>query len=278
MSSVKAFLQLARWQNALMAAAGVFVGAYALTGSELGGWLDLPRLAAAIACALALTVTANAWNDAADGEIDRIAHPERPVASGQISALTARRIALGCGVLGIVCASLIALSLGAITVVVVLLMLAYSPWLKRAGPVGNVTAALLASLPFLYGAWSSGVPENGVAFAIWAFFLHLAREIAKDIDDAAADAGHRRTMPLRWDPRTVKAIVVGALLIFIAPALAFEGLFWTMLPALVAVTVGGYRVIRGEPGAPRAFKAAMLLAMLALVLTTAVPALRPFII
>ena len=263
-----------------MAATGVIVGAWFMVGSgPLGGSWDVPRLAAAIACAIALTVTANAWNDAADAEIDRVAHPGRPIPAGLVPAGTARRVALAAAALGVGLASLVSLLLGAVTVLVVLLLLAYSPWLKRAGLVGNITAAWLASLPFLYGAWSSGAPD--LSLVIWAFPLHFAREIAKDIDDAAGDQGRRRTVPLRWGPRAARSMVVGALLCFIAPIpfLAYwEGLFWALLPAVGFVAVGGVRVIRGAPGAPRALKTAMLLAMVAFVVATGVPELRPFII
>ena len=213
-----------------MAAAGALVGAWFLVGTEPGGRWDFPRLAAAMAAAIALTVTANAWNDAADAEIDRVAHPGRPIPSGRITERRARRIAHVAAALGVGLASLVALPLGAITVLVVLLMLAYSPWLKRAGVIGNITAALLASLPFLYGAWSCGVPD--LRLVVWAFPLHFAREVAKDIDDAAGDRERRRTVPLRWGPRAARLIVVGALLCFLAPIpfLAWwEGLVWALL-------------------------------------------------
>ena len=182
--------------------------------------------------------------------------------------------------LGVGLAGAASLALGALTVAVVLLMLAYSPWLKRIALVGNVAAALLASLPFLYGAWIAGEPDLGLFLISWAFPLHFAREIAKDIDDAPADAGHRSTVPVRWGLTVARALVMVALLWFLVelPLLDWwPGLFWAMLPAYCLVGLGAQRVLRGAPGAPGALKAAMLLAMLALVVATAVPALRPII-
>src|SRR6516162_4426254 len=85
-SSVKAYLELARWKNALMAAFGVAVGA-----SPRLFMIEPVAMVAAICSAIALTVTANATNDVADADLDRVAHPARPIPSGRISKDAARR-------------------------------------------------------------------------------------------------------------------------------------------------------------------------------------------
>jgi geranylgeranylglycerol-phosphate geranylgeranyltransferase len=271
-SSVKAYLELARWKNALMAAFGVVVGAsYRLLGIE-----PLP-LAAATCSALALTVTANAWNDVADGELDRVAHADRPIPSGRVSPESARRLALWAAALGIGFALIAAPALGAITIAVVALMFAYSPWLKRRGVVGNATVALLASLPFLYGAWSVGEPLAGLVLVALAIPLHFARELAKDIDDAAADAGVRRTLPIVLGVRTVRRIVVLLILPYAITLVAYplymiassdiavEGKVLLVIPLLgigAILAVASWRVGRGLPGAPEAIKGAMFVLML----------------
>ena len=259
---VRAYFQLARWPNALLAAAGVIVGAWLALWT--GGHLSLTHLLAAAGAAVALTITANAWNDAADEAIDRVAHPERPIPSGLITVRAARNLALAAAIAGVALATAAAPGLGAVSVAVAALMIMYSPWLKRTGLAGNLTVALLASLPFLYGAWAAGEPLDGLALVAWAFPLHLARELAKDIDDADGDAGHRATVPLTWGVPAARILAVGAIICFLVPLPLFTASQWLMLPmlpAVVAMVLAGYRLVRGRAGAAHALKLAMGLAM-----------------
>src|SRR3954464_3551952 len=72
-----AVADLVRWPNALIAAAGVFTGAWYAAGD-----VTAPATAWLARAAVALTAVANAADDVADREIDRVAHPERPLPSG----------------------------------------------------------------------------------------------------------------------------------------------------------------------------------------------------
>jgi 1,4-dihydroxy-2-naphthoate octaprenyltransferase len=127
----------------------------------------------------------------------------------------------------------------------------------------------------LYGAWSVSRPAAGAALVLIGAPLHLAREIAKDLDDAAADAAARRTVPVRFGATAARRVLAAA-------TIAFVFLFASLL-----VTVPGRRAARaapfalaavaaifltaaaaraawsGRPGGPRLFKAAMLCAMAA---------------
>ena len=82
-------LSLARWRNALIAAGGVLVGAWWARG-EMGVAVLWCMLAA-----IGVTAAANAWNDIADVEIDRVVHPTRPLVRG---ALTRRQAGWFAGV------------------------------------------------------------------------------------------------------------------------------------------------------------------------------------
>ena len=108
--------------------------------------------------------------------------------------------------------------LGVATVGVLLLMRLYSPWLKRAGFAGNLVVSVLASLPFLYGSYAAGDWQSGVPLVLLAIPLHLARELAKDLDDREADRGTRRTIPVTAGVHSARAAIVAAL---VAGALAF---------------------------------------------------------
>jgi geranylgeranylglycerol-phosphate geranylgeranyltransferase len=262
-STASALIALARWENALLAATGVYVGAW------WAGWAHAARVALAAASAIAFTAGANAANDVCDVEIDRVAHPERPIPAGRVSAVAAHWFAGAALTAGIILAGLAAPPLALVSAPVAALILLYSPRLKRLGLPGNLTVAVLASLPFLYGAWAVGRPRAGLALVAVAAPLHFAREVAKDLDDAAGDRGLRRTVPLRWGATAARTLIVVALLAFAVQILpiarVWPRLAVGILPALACAGFGAARVVQGARGAPRALKAAMVCAMAALV-------------
>ena len=269
--AISAALRLSRWANALIAAAGVLVGAW------WAGWGDTSLIALASIAAIALTAAANVWNDLADIDIDRIAHPDRPLPSGALSRAAAERIGMVAATGAVASASAVSALLGVATVGVLLLMRLYSPWLKRAGFAGNLVVSVLASLPFLYGSYAAGRWQSGVPLVLLAIPLHLARELAKDLDDREADRGSRRTIPVMAGVHSARAAIVAAL---IAGALAFglgvapqvkslTLLFAALVPALAALALATGLALRGRPGSPAYFKLAMACAMAALLVARA---------
>lgn len=184
------------------------------------------------------------------------------------SALTVLRpIAAAALLLALAAGGAIALA----TPLVILLMLAYTPWLKPLGLPGNLTVALLASLPFLYGGWSVGHGRPTLALVALAAPLHLTRELAKDLEDAAGDAATRRTLPVAAGPAVTRAALVVSLAAFLVVLAAFsvEHRRFVLLatPALLLAVVGAARALGFRRGAPGLLKAAMVCAMAALVLS-----------
>lgn len=263
MRLVSAFAALVRLPNALMAAAGVILGAW-----WVGGGISGSVFAAAFA-AMALTAAANAWNDAADIEIDRIAHPERPLPSGQLSRSTANTFASCSAVIAVVFSLIAQPYLAVFSLILLVPVRFYSPHIKRLGLPGNLTVALIASLPFVYGAWAAGRPRAGLVLLAIAAPLHLARELAKDLDDVTGDAGVRRTLPVRIGARGTRVMLVMAVLVFGATIVPL-GLRAPLLAAALAPTFllcafAIRRALLGREGSPRLLKAAMLCAMVAFV-------------
>ncbi|MDQ3697623.1 MAG: UbiA family prenyltransferase [Gemmatimonadota bacterium] len=267
MSSVRAILALVRWPNALMAAGAVAVGAWWVGGGEGVGAGLTAHVAFAALAALSLTAAANAWNDVADIAIDVRAHPERPLPSRRLSVAAARRVALVAAVTAVPLAALARPALGLLTLPVLALMRAYSPYLKRWGLPGNFTVAVLASLPVLYGAWAVGRPRGGLLLVAVATPLHFAREIAKDLDDADADAAERRTLPLQAGRRAARTTLLAATLLFVmllVPLAVRVPLFaLAALPTIFVCGLAVRRALLGRPGSPEFFKMAMLCAMAA---------------
>jgi geranylgeranylglycerol-phosphate geranylgeranyltransferase len=264
-------LALVRWANALIAAGGVLVGAW------WAGWGNPSAIALAALAAIGLTAAANTWNDIADVDIDRAAHPERPLVTHELSLDGADRIAIVAATGAVVCASNVSVVLGVCTVAVLLVMRLYSPWLKRAGLVGNLVVAVLASLPFVYGSYAAGSWARGVPLVLIAIPLHLARELAKDLDDRDADRGARRTLPLAAGVQLARiAIIVAlaatgvALAFGLAPLVKSQTvLMLALAPAMLALAFATACALRGRPGSPAFFKLAMVCAMAALLVARA---------
>lgn len=260
-----ALAEVGRWPNALIAAAGVMAGA----------WWTMPVVAnarpfwAALA-AVALTIFANAFNDRQDLEIDRIAHPGRPLPRGAVDARQVEYLSLAAAVAATGFSLLAHPALCLTTLAVLGLMMLYTVALKRRGLLGNVTVAILASLPFVYGGASMGNWRAGVQLAVVAAPLHLAREIAKDIDDARGDAPHRRTIPVARGPLVARIAVLLSLALFAWRAAVLSGtsprLMTALIPCFVLCALGARRVFAARAGGPLLLKTAMVAALAAIVL------------
>src|SRR4051812_47413374 len=99
---VLAVLSLVRWENALLSVAGVILGAWWATGRP-----NEPETIVMAAIAILLTAFANADNDVRDYEIDKVAHPFRPLPSGRLSLAAARIIVGLCAAAAVVLAALL---------------------------------------------------------------------------------------------------------------------------------------------------------------------------
>jgi geranylgeranylglycerol-phosphate geranylgeranyltransferase len=192
-------VRLVRPGNAVLAAVGVAAGLQ-LAGGLWPGPVRLHWAAAALA-AFCITSFGNVLNDINDRDVDRLAHPTRPLPAGAVSARAAAYFA---GLLLALGLAFAALAAGLWTFIFAAanagLLALYELRLKRTGFAGNVLVAGLTGSTFLFGAVATGQPwaEWGLATvaAGMAFFANLAREVAKDIEDVDADRGHRRTLPM----------------------------------------------------------------------------------
>ncbi len=263
MSSRSEWLALVRWRNAVLAGLGVFAGAWWSAGRLTTG------VGAGILAALALTAVANTTNDIADVNIDRVAHPERPLAAGAIDLEAARRFAIACSILAVAVAAAVAWWMAALTAVVVAIMWLYSSHLKPRGLPGNTAVAVLGSLPFLYGAGAVDEVGKGVLLVTVAAPLHFAREVAKDLEDAPADAGARQTLPVSHGARTARAAVAAGVAVYsaaVALLMTSYPLFALLLvPTIFLAVLAVRRLYHERAGAAALLKAAMVLAIGALV-------------
>jgi 4-hydroxybenzoate polyprenyltransferase len=269
---VRDVLRLVRAPNLLLAALGVLAGGWIALGA-----VATPRvLAFAALAAVGFGTAGNALNDLWDRAADRVNHPagERPLAADRLAEGTAHVCVVGGTLLGLAAAGLVsgrAVLVGALALVV---MFVYSPVLKRRGLPGNVAVALVAGLPLPFGALAVGRPAAGLVPWTLAAWVHLVREIVKDLDDQAGDqALGRHTLPLVLGPRRTAqlaaVLAAGFVPVSLAlPARAQYGIayFLIALVAQLAVLAVASRLVTGHTaGNSLLLKGAMLVGTVALV-------------
>lgn len=251
-------LRLLRPGNVVLSFVAVAVGGVLSAGAAAFAPGQRLALGLAMAAAAAVGSGANALNDALDIQIDRINRPDRPVASGAVSVGTARRVGWALSVAGVVAAMLVGPVLGAIAAASVALLAVYNRWLKGTAGLGNLAVALVIAAAPLLGALAVGPVTAAVVAAVGLTFLvTLAREVAKDVEDAVGDAaGGARTLAVRWGERRASAValaVVGMTLA-LAPVPAFTGVgrafLAYVLGAAVCLLVAGWALGLGALGRP----------------------------
>jgi 4-hydroxybenzoate polyprenyltransferase len=172
---------------------------------------------------------------------------------------------VGGTVLGLAAAGLVSGSAVLVGAIALAAMVAYSPLLKRRGLPGNLAVALVAGLPLPFGALAVGRPAAGLVPWTLAAWVHLVREIVKDLDDQPGDrALGRRTLPL-----VAAALAAGFVPVSVAlPARAHYGIayFLIALVAQLAVLAVASRLLTGHTaGNSLLLKGAMLVGTVALV-------------
>lgn len=234
-------VRLVRAHNLLLAAAGVLAG----------GWIALaaivvPKLLLFAALSAAgLGAAGNAANDTQDIAADRINAPARhPLASGRLRRETAHLVIWLGIVIGLGAAALVSGRQVLVAVLALAVMLGYSPLLKRRGLPGNTAVAVVGGLPLFYGALAVGRPGTGVVPWVLAAWLHLARELVKDLEDEAGDrAAGRRTLPVRLGIAGATRIAIWACVAFFPLAVALPlatgyGVVYADVVSLSLVAIG----------------------------------------
>ena len=191
-------------------------------GAHVAGGSPLALRVALASAAIALTVAAcNAYNDLRDTAEDGRNAPWRPLASGDLSARTARGFVAAASI----AALLLAAPLGApaLAYVGALLLpgLAYSRWLKSTVLVGNALVGLLSGLTVPFGALVAGGPLEssllaGAIVASHVFFREILKTAADETGDAAAGV---RTIATAFGLGPTLAAARAAALLFVCVGL-----------------------------------------------------------
>lgn len=177
------YIKLIRPLNCLITFLTVIVAAFIASENSFPFAIIVSGAIAAFLVAAA----GNVINDYFDVEIDKIAHPDRPLITGNIEKKRALYFYLILNVIAILISYFISLVVFGIVVLSAVLLLLYSFTLKRVILFGNFTVAWLTGMVFLFGGVLAGNIYAAVVPAIFAFMINFIREIVKDIQDIKGD-------------------------------------------------------------------------------------------
>ncbi|HMB94058.1 MAG TPA: geranylgeranylglycerol-phosphate geranylgeranyltransferase [Rhodothermales bacterium] len=226
---------LLRPLNVVMIGLGVALGGVLAGGDGVLKGDPGFQLARLVGSAMLVGAGANTLNDVFDLRIDLRNRPHRPLPSGLVSVRMARGIGVAGSGLGVVLAATVSLGHLALALGVVGLLMIYNVSLKRIAFVGNLIVALVLGLALAYGGWEIGPLGPVLVGAVFAFLTTLAREIAKDVEDAEGDAMvGARTLPVIYGPDAALRIVLVILIVT---------LLLTPLPYFLLDFVGLYLVV-----------------------------------
>jgi geranylgeranylglycerol-phosphate geranylgeranyltransferase len=208
---VRAFLELMRLKNVFLASITVLLGAQFAIGEQ---WFSdyLLEVAVQTFAVIFFIGAGNTMNDIKDSDIDKTAHPNRPIPSQRITIKEARFFTWALWILSVMCVLFGTFKLYnddmewypllTIYVLAVALMLTYDhgPKTKDSGLIGNISISLMVGAVILYGASSISSLNSTLVWwtALVVFFTNLAREIVKDCQDMESDEGIRQTLPMKF--------------------------------------------------------------------------------
>ncbi len=157
----------------------------------------------------------NALNDYFDLATDIINRASRPLPSGKISPSSAKNFGIALLVLGILLTYFLARFHLFCATIAGLILFLYDVELKKRFLIGNIAIAFLSGLVFIY----AGGPKINLPLfftSAFAFLLHLAREIIKDMEDIAGDIVlGASTLPIKLGTKKSSNIVACILLSFL---------------------------------------------------------------
>lgn len=132
-----------------MGAFGVVLGVLIAVGRDI---VDYPvELVLGCITVIFFIMGGNSLNDYLDRDLDKLAHPERPLPSGKIKPQTAKNISIATFIIACAVSVFLGLVPFIITIVAAAVMIAYELKTKKLGLIGNLSIAWLTSALFFLG-------------------------------------------------------------------------------------------------------------------------------
>ena len=199
------YIKLTRPINCLITALVVLVGGIISSPqNSVGINLILASIVAALVAA-----SGNVINDLFDIEIDKIAHPDRPLANGNLKIIEAKIFYIVLLIIAISISLILNHQLLIITLFALTLLYFYSFLLKKIPLLGNIVIAFLTALAFLFGGIAVDNISGAIIPAIFAFLINLIRELVKDAEDYEGDKTYNvNTLPVKYGMKRTKQIAL----------------------------------------------------------------------
>lgn len=204
-----------RLGNCAMAAAGVLLGALICIGTgDVSEFVN--EIALSMMVVVLFTAAANSMNDFFDRDVDRIAHPERPIPRSILRPRTAIASSVMMFALSVLVGWFIGVTSFLIVVASLAVILCYEAVLKSEGLAGNLAISWLTGALFLFGGAAVDNLNLAWILAVLASLATLGRETIKDVQDVEADTKSRTTLPMRIGKKNAGVVSSIALLAAVA--------------------------------------------------------------
>jgi len=158
-------------------------------------------------------------NNFYDAQKDLINRPKKSMLDRLVSQATKLKVYFALNFTVVVLALIVSWKAGVFFSMYIFLIWFYSHKLKKYPIIGNLTAALLAVLPF-FGIlmYFKNFYQVIFAHATFLFLLLLIREIIKDLENIRGDiVADYQTIPVRYGEKTAKATVMGLTFLTVIP-------------------------------------------------------------
>ncbi len=187
----------------------------------LGYWIGrsfLPLRSLLFLCIAAATATAfgNVVNDRHDVATDRISHPDRPIANGELTLAAAGRYALALALLSIGFAAIASPAHLIATLIPLALLVLYTRFLKATPLAGNIVVSLLVAYPLVYGGLLGSAFYRLLVPAAAAFLANVLREIVKDLQDEPGDTAAGIVTTAALPAKAFDTIIIALSVLFLA--------------------------------------------------------------
>lgn len=246
-------LKLLRWKNLLIVGVTQYAAAYLLIESlPLQSLItNLEMLALSISTVL-ITAAGYVINDYYDVKIDYINKPQRVVVGRFLKRRSSIVLHAWLNTIGILLGTWVSWEIGIIDFFAIGLLWLYSNQLKRLPLLGNIAVALLTGLAvFIVYIFFKESLFLFAAYATFAFFISLIREIIKDMEDVEGDRKFGcKTLPISIGIRKSKMVIYLVSLIFLGSVVLLlqqEPKFWWVFSGLTLMLAWlNYRLFKAD--------------------------------
>lgn len=238
MRKLKGIIKLFRPELPFSAGVCVILGEIVGLGGLPSLWQALPGFLSVFF----ISASALILNDYFDLEVDRVNAPGRPLPSGAVTPAEVLLLTALVTTIGLSAAFLIGWGAFVFSLVIWLVGVLYNWRFKQSGLPGNLMVAVSVASTFIFGGVAVGQPFDIKVwfFALIAFLIDLAEEIAGDAMDAEGDRlrGSRSLAILFGRRPALRIVAMLFMLVVLLGALPFF-LGWMGVGYLIAVLVAG---------------------------------------